>query len=102
MAGFCGTCPKETIIRNIHSSQYVYIFVLVCQRLYFDFFALHREFCGMPREYLEVYEAYRAMSIYPGQLLLKIYIGISKGSKMLQAICDENTQQTTSVSFLAM
>jgi hypothetical protein len=74
----------------------------VCQRLFFDFVALHRELYGMPREYLEVYEAYGTMSINPDQLLLKIYIGASKGAKMLQAICDENTQQTISVSFLAM
>jgi len=38
----------------------------------------------------------------PDQFLFKIYIGTSKGAKMLQAICEENTQQTTSVSFLAM
>lgn len=102
MAGFCSTCPKETIVRNIHSSQYVYIFVLVCQHLFFDFVALHREFYGMPRVYLDVYEAYRMMSINPDQLLLQIYIVTSKGAKMLQAICDENTQQTTSMSFLAI
>jgi hypothetical protein len=72
IAGFCGNCPKETIVRNIHSSQYVYIFILVCQHLFFDFVALHREFYGMPREHLEVYEAYGTMGMNPDQFLLKI------------------------------
>lgn len=56
----------------------------------------------MPTEYLEVYEAYGMMGMNPDQFLLKIYIGTSKGAKMLQAICEENMQQTTSASFLAV
>lgn len=76
--------------------------MLVCQHLFFYFVALHREFYGMPKEYLEVYEAYGMMGMNPDQFLFKIYIGTSKGAKMLQAICEENTQQTTSVSFLAV
>jgi len=102
IGGFCGNCPKETIVRNILSSQYVYIFILVCQHLFFDFVALNREFYGMPRQYLEVYEAYGMMGMNPDQFLLKIYIGTSKDEKMLQAICEENTQHTTSVSFLVV
>jgi len=72
--------------------------MLVCQHLFFDFIALHREIYGMPREYLEIYEAYGMMGMNPDQFLCKIYIGTSKGAK----ICEENTQQTTSVSFLAV
>ena len=51
------------MVRNILSSQYVYNFMLVCQHLFFDFFVLHREFYGMPREYLEIYEAYGMMGM---------------------------------------
>lgn len=47
----------------------------------------------MPREYLELYEACGMMGMNPDQFLLKIYIDTSKGAKMLQVICKENTQQ---------
>lgn len=56
----------------------------------------------MAREYLEVYEAYGMMSMNPDQFLSEIYISTSKGAEKLQANCEENTQQTTSVSVLAM
>jgi hypothetical protein len=42
------------------------------------------------------------MSINPDQLLLKIYIVTSNGAKILQAICDENMQQTSCVPSLAI
>lgn len=56
----------------------------------------------MAREYLEVYEAHGTMIMNPDQFLSKIYIGTSKGAKMLQANCEGNTQQATNVSVLAM
>jgi hypothetical protein len=56
----------------------------------------------MPREYLEIYEAYGMMSMNPDHFLSKIFISTSKGAKISQTICEENTQQTTSVPFLAL
>jgi hypothetical protein len=38
-------------------------FILVCQHLVFDSVALQRESYGMPREHLEVYEAYGMMGM---------------------------------------